>query len=183
MGEELTISEIEQILESHKDDVVEGFYVTGNMLDDKIEKQSADFAYMNDMLESINTSNVELAGKYKVSPEQDGEHHQIEITGKSTGGTIVHNITINYFVMDTETEEAKKQELQELFDSGEPMVFESKRAKHGILDARIIDAHEFFGKAGALLGYAISIGDKDYARLMGVKFAMIAEKILGKRKE
>jgi len=182
VGEDLTLSEIEQILESHKDDAVEGFYVQGKLLDDKIDKQNADFAYVHDIIESINTSNVAISGKYRVNPEQDGEHHKIDITGKSMGGTTVHNITINYFVMDTEAEKAEKEELRGLLDKGEPMVFESKRAKHGILDARIIDAHEFFGKAGALFGYAISIGDKDYARLMGVKFAMIAEKILGKRK-
>jgi len=182
VGEERTISEIEQILESHKDDAVEGFYITGRLIGDEIEKRGADWNYVQELLYTINTRNVIIASNYKVTPEQEGEHHKINITAKSAGGTIVHDITVNYFVMDTEAEEAEKEELQELLEN-EPMVFESKRAKHGILDARIIDAHEFFGKAGAFFGYVVSVGDVDYARMMGVRFAMIAEKIFGERKE
>ena len=182
MGEARTISEIEQILESHKDGAVEGFYITGRVIDDDIDKRGANWNYVQELLDTINTRNVILEGRYQATPEQDGEHHKINITAKSTGGSIVHDITINYFVMDTESEEAEKKELQELLET-EPMVFESKRAKHGILDARIIDTHEFFGKVGSMLGYMVSVGDVDYARMMGVRFAIIADKIFGKKKE
>ena len=178
-----TISEIEQILESHKDTVVEGFYITGHLLEDKIEKRGANFAYVNDILDTMNTEHIDLEAKYAVTPERDGSHHKIHIIGKAMAGSVMHEVTINYFVADTEAEEAEKEELKELLDDGDPMVFENRRAKHGILDARVVDRYEFAANFGAMFGYVISGFDKEYARLMGARCANLMARFFGKKKK
>jgi hypothetical protein len=183
VGEERTISEIEQILESHKDDAVEGFYITGSLIDDKIDKRGANWGYVQEILDTINTEHIDLEAKYLVTPEKEGTHHKIHITGRAMAGSIMHDITINYFVMNTEAEEAEKEELRGLLDKGNPMIFPNKRAKHGILDARIVDKYEVAANLGAMVGYVISFGDKQYAQLMGVRCAVLVEKIFGKKKE
>jgi len=184
VGEEPTLEEIEKILTEHKDKAVEGFYVTGNLLDDKMDRMGAGIDYALGIIETFKASRAskDIQIKYSNTQEKEGYHHKIHMKAIGAGNNAAHDITFNYFVMDEEKEKAEKQELEELLDN-EPMVFESKRAKHGILDARIIDKYEFFGKMGAIFGYAISVGDKDYARLMGVRFAIIGKKIFGKRKE
>lgn len=183
MREERTISEIEQILESHKDDAVEGFYITGHLLTDKIEKRGADFAYLSDLLDTINTEHTALEATYAAASEREGTHHKINIIGRAMAGSVVHELTINYFVMNTEAEEAEKEELKELLDEGDPLVFENQKAKHGILDARVVNRYEIAANLGAMLGYVVSLGDKQYAQLMGVRCAAFAERIFGKKKE
>ncbi|MBD3304510.1 hypothetical protein GF343_05160 [Candidatus Woesearchaeota archaeon] len=183
MREERTISEIEQILESHKDDAVEGFYITGRLIEDKIDKRGADWSYVQELLETINTRHIDLEAKYAVTPEKEGKHHQVHITGRAMAGSIMHDITINYFVMDTEADETEREQLQELLGKGEPMLFENQKAKHGILDARVVDEYEIAANLGAMVGYVISLGDKQYAQLLGVRCAAFAEKIFGKKKE
>ena len=182
MGEEPTLEEIEKILTEHKDKAVEGFYVTGHLLEDNIDKSGADIDYAMDIMYTFNASKAskDMQTNYSVTQEKEGYHHKINMKAIGAGGNAAHDITFNYFIIDEEKEKTEKAELEELLDN-EPMVFESKRAKHGILDARIIDKYELFGKVGAMFGYAISIGDKDYARFMGVRFALIAEKIFGKK--
>ena len=183
MGEERTISEIEKILESHKDTAVEGFYITGCLIDDKVDRRGADWNYIRNILDTINTRNVAIEGKYQATSEQDGEHHKINITAKSTGGSIVHDITINYFVVNTEAEAAEKEKLQKLLDEDDPMVFENKHTDNGILDARVANKYEFAANFGAMFGYVISLGDKQYAQFMGVRCAALVERIFGKKKE
>jgi len=180
VGEEPTLAEIEKILAENKDKAVEGFYVTGHMLDDKINKRGADLAYVLDVFETIK-GHATFETKYTAVQEKDGTHHKMDITGKAMGGTVMHEITINYFVMDTEKEEKEKEQLQELLEKESPMVFENKKAKHGILDARIVNKYEIASNLGAMFGYMVSLGSKDYAQIMGVRFALVAEKIFGKK--
>jgi hypothetical protein len=183
VGEEQTLDEIEKILTEHKDKAVEGFYVTGHLLEDKMDKRGADIDYAMNIVEDFKASrsSKDIQIKYSITPEKEGSHHKINMKAIGAGGSAAHDITFNYFVMDEEKEKEEKEELEELIEQENPMVFENKKAKHGILDARIIDKYEFFGNIGAMFGYVISVGDKDYARLMGVRFALIAEKIFGKK--
>ena len=99
------------------------------------------------------------------------------------GGTVVHDVTINYFVIDTEAKEAEKEKLQELLDEGDPMVFENEHTEHGILDARVVDKYGIAANMGAMLGYVISLGDKQYAQFMGMRCAALMERLFGKKKE
>ena len=180
-----TISEIEKILESHKDTVVEGFYITGHLLEDKIDKRGANLAYVCDILYTIDggVTQKTFETSHEVKPEKDGYHHKITVKAKSIGGSVVHDITINYFVQDTEAEEAEREELKELLDEDNPMVFENKHTDHGILDARVVDKYGIVANLGAMFGYAISLGDKQYAQFMGVRCAALMERVFGKKKE
>ena len=182
MGEEPTLAEIEKIIESYKDTAVNGFNVTGHLLEDKVDKRGADLAYVDSIIEIIKGEHKTYETSYKVTPEKDGRHHKINIKARSVGGTVVHDITINYFATDTEAEEAEKKELEELLEKEDPMVFENQCAKHRILDARIVDKYELAGKLGAVFGYVISLGSTEYAQLMGVRFAVMAEKIFRKKR-
>jgi len=185
VGEELTLTEIEKILESYKDTAVEGFYVTGHMLDDKLDEQGSTFEYVQGLVDNFSASiaTKKIETNYVVVPENKGYHHKISLKAIGAGGDAAHDITINYFVIDTAAEEAEKEKLQELLDENDPMVFESEHAEHGILDARVVDKQGFAANIGAMFGYVISGFDKDYARLCGVRCAALAEKVFGKKKE
>lgn len=180
-----TISEIEKILTEHKDTAVKGFYITGRLLEDKVDKRGADLAYVCDILDTIDggITHKTFETSHEVKPEKEGYHHKITVKAKSIGGNIVHDITINYFVEDTEAEEAEREELKELLDEDNPMVFENKHTDHGILDARVVDGYEIAANLGAMFGYVISLGDKQYAQFMGVRCAAFMERLFGKKKE
>jgi hypothetical protein len=184
VGEEPTLDEIEKILADNKDKAVEGFYVTGHLLEDKLERRGANFDYVKDIIETFRASRAskDIQIKYSIAPEKEGYHHKINVKAIGAGGSEAHDVTFNYFVMDEEKEKAEKEELEVLLEQEDPMVFENKKAKHGILDARIVDKYEIAANLGAMFGYVISIGDKEYAQFMGVRFALMAEKIFGKKK-
>lgn len=184
MGEEPTLAEIEKILVENSGKAVEGFYITGHRLDEKINQRNAGLDYAMDILDSFKASKVtkDIQTHYVVAQEKDGYHHKICLKAIGAGGNAVHDVTINYFVLDEEKDKAEKEELEELIEKEDPFVFPNKETKHGILDARIINKYEIASNLGAMFGYAVSLGNKDYAQVMGVRFALLIEKIFGKKK-
>ena len=140
---------------------------------------------MSDILYTIDggVAQKTFETSHEVKPEKDGQHHKITVKARSMGGTVVHDVTINYFVIDTEAKEAEKEKLQELLDEGDPMVFENEHTEHGILDARVVDKYGIAANMGAMLGYVISLGDKQYAQFMGMRCAALMERLFGKKKE
>lgn len=183
MGEEITLSEIEKVLIKNHDKAAEGFYVTGHRLDEKIDQRNADIDYVLDFIDffkaSEGTKKIQI--KHLIEQEQDGYHHKINIQAIGASKKPMHDITLNYFLINEEKEKKEKEELEGLIEQKDPFVFENKHAKHGILDARIVNNHEIASNLGAAIGYAVSLGNKDYAQFMGVRFALMAEKIFGKK--
>ncbi len=183
VGEEPTLAEIEKILAENHDKAVEGFYITGRRLDEKISQSCACLEYALDVLDFFKASKQtkDIQTSYVATKENEGFHHKISMKAIGVGGHVAHDITINYFVMDEEKDKAEKKELEELIEKKDPFVFPNKEAKHGILDARIVNKYEVASNLGAMFGYAVSLGNKDYAQIMGVRFALMAEKIFGKK--
>ncbi len=178
-----TLAEIEKILVENNDKAVEGFYVTGHILDKKIDQRGADLDSAKDIIESFNAIRAtrEIQTNYVVTQEKDGHYHKITMKAIGLNGNALHDVDINYFMMDEEKDKAEKEELEELIEKEDPFVFPNKEAKHGILDARIVNKYEIVSNLGAMFGYAISFGNKEYAQLMGVRFALMAEKFFGKK--
>lgn len=183
VGEKPTLAEIEKILAENQDKAVEGFYITGHVIDEKIDKRGSDLDYALDIIDSFKASmpRLEVQTNYDIKQESEGYHHKIMLKTIGASGNALHEITINYFMMNEEKDKAEKEQLEELIEKEDPLVFPNKDAKHGILDARIVNTHEIVSNLGAMFGYAISLGNKEYAQLMGVRFALMAEKIFGKK--
>ena len=180
MGEELTLSGIEQKLLEYEGKAVEGFYVKGKLLDNKqIDKRGANHTYISNLLDSINTEHITLEAKYTVTPEKDGQHHKMDITGKGMGGSVMHEITINYFVMQDPESAADIDPVEEMKNP-----IENVYSKNGFVDISFTQKHHRVGIAGAMLGYFAPWPLKNRSDFMiytAVKFAKAYEHFFGKK--